>query len=347
MSYTDTTLTVQASYTNIHHKQVYDVIAAQLGAHAAWSLVDTVDAVVTTFTYRSFVWKCAAAQSGLTADFYVSFRLRMTTATGLWDTSNSYAQVYLFEGYNSTTHVASKMAMQTSATAQTLNADNTSPATWTLTADRPATAPSIPAWAGLLGQVLTSMRMLTLVAKDAVVVFSNAGSSNQMYAGAMDTLLSGTDDPFPLILAASVTSQGGMTSSTQCFASTRHPKLTGSQASVFAFGPNLGHVGTSGTGFSNGCYLAPSTQGTVNGTLGLSTDTAYSMFLGGPLVSKCCISTTGTGNGSTKGGLRGFFRHVGSCTQNLSLLGDTFTVDGNVWAGMGVSQGSLLETTAA
>lgn len=347
MSYTDTTLSVQASYTNIHQKQVYDVIAAQLGAHAAWSLVDTVDAIVSTLTYRTYVWKCSAAGSGLTADFYVAFRLNFTTSTGLWST-NSYLQVYVWETYNATTHVASKMAMVTSTTAQTLAADGSNSSTWALTADRPATAPNIPAWAGLLTTtVTTSVRMLTLVAKDAVVVFQSGGTATQAYAGAMETLLSGTDDPLPIIVGANASNQGGMVNGAQSVSSIRHPKLTGSQASVFAFSPYWSHQTlNSASTFSNQCFAAPAASAAA-GTLGLSTDTAYPMFLGGPVVSKCCISSSGAGSGSTKGGLRGFFRHIAGCILTTHAFGDTFTVDGAVWAGQGITNGSLLETTAA
>lgn len=350
MSYLDTTLTPAAGYTYVNFKQVYDAIVAQLTAHAGWTFIETVDFISGANTIRSSVWRNDHATSGLSADWFVIFTYQFVTATGVFETTPTGGglRVSMCELYNSTTHVASKPAPMMSATSFTLASDRSHPATWTLTAARPSAIAY-----GFIGPTAntTSWRMLLGVTNDVIYSCGDAPSQTvQTYVGAMESLLSSADDPFPLLLGCSYLAKSSFNisgSSYHFFSGTRHPKLTpGSMTYAFGFTPYYYHAASGSAGFGQGGFSRAASDSSA-GVLGDPTNVNYSMFLGGALVSKCSISSSGANNtGSTRGGLRGFLKYMRAAQLATHSMGDTFDIGGVAYAGMGASLQGLWNTTA-
>lgn len=349
MSYIDTTLTPEAGYTYVNQRQCYDAIAAQLAAHAAWVLVETVDYVPATYTHRTWVWKCKAASSGLPSDFFVTFTARMITATGVWDVTGApYLQMSMGEAYDSGTHTLSKPApVPVLGTAVTIGADLTHPATWVTTAVKPATIAYVGC--GVYSST-TSARLLIGVTSDGVYISCNNGAFSQAYAGAMETLMSATDDPMPVVLTSNMGSSFNLNSYADG-ASTRHPMLTPSASTTYAFGMrhfSYYYLGAGARAMGSQPLLDSTLVGNSSGgTLGDPTNTAWHQFLGGPVASKCCISSGSPGGtGATRGGLRGFYKHFVVAYLATHSFGDTFVIDGKVYVGHGSVNYGLWDTTA-
>lgn len=372
MSYVDTTLTPATGYTYVNNKQFYDALVVQLSAHSAWSFVEQVDFVNGTTTFSSYVWKCSAAQSGLPNDFYVIFRMQYlnTASAGLGYSISVATLVILGEAYNSSTHTLTKYAPAATGSAQPIAADGTNGGSWTLSAALPTTAPNIPFQFPFgpgqqQGTGSTSARLLSVVTRDGIKVtytYATNGNNQQLYVGAIDTFLSSTDDPMPIVIGgyANANNGGNQDNSNQQFSSTRHPKFGGTSTGngdTFRFGPNVGNNSSNNAGLVSGAlfsWIGTNTWGVV----GDPTNFNYSMFLGGAVTTKGCISTTtgqstgATGNnGARLGGLRGTFKDVVGAQTVAHSFGDTFVIGGVAYAGPGTATTSysgngLLDTSA-
>ena len=357
MSFQDITLTPASGYSYVHCGQVYDTIAAQLLAHpsGAWTYVEYVDYVSGANTTRTHVWKCSSAASGLTADFFVLFTLRFTTAGTVYQTAyNSDAMtISLCELYNSTTKVASKYAPHAnSGSSTTINSDGSHPGTWTLTAARPANQPNYLAWS-YMGPVSnsTAFRFIVAVTKDVLFVAQGGTNPVWTYAGAFETILGTTLDPFPVGLAV-----GGNTTNYSTFSSssstgyllssTRHPDQSGAQTYRFGFNYYSYFVGGASMDTRVGNLLSVISVGNAGGTLGDASDTGWSRWNNGVITAKICVSACGGGTGATKGGHRGYLKYLLTCTLAAHSFGDTFQVAGKQFVGFGFVYSGLWDTTA-
>lgn len=360
MTYADTTITPATGYTNVHAKQCYDAVASVLTAKGApWSFVESVDYVSGTTTWTTYVWKCAASGSGLSADFYVAFQVKQVS--GLYVTADGF-RVLLFETYSAATHTAGKIAQSGNTTTVTIAADGTSPNTWITNTNLPQSGSNSPMAVGTgpSGSVATSYRMLILVASDAIIIWGQAsgGTLYPVYAGAIDTVLSSADDPLPLLLQGGgnqhAASQGW--SPTYGYgASTRMPKLAGQTLGVVfgIFATSTFHATNHPSSWSTGGLLNRTTYTTQSGSLGNPGDTNADLYQGGGVpVSRICISTCGNQvNAANRGGHRGFMRHMVSVSCAVHSMGDTFTIDGATWVGSGTGgmttpQYGLMDTSA-
>lgn len=357
MTFQDITLTPASGYSYVHCGQVYDTIAAQLLAHpsGAWTYVEYVDYVSGANTTRTHVWKCSSAASGLTADFFVLFTLRFTTAGTVYQTAyNSDAMtISLCELYNSTTKVASKYApFANSSTSTTINSDGSHPGTWKLTAARPASQPNHTAWVymGPLSN-LTSLRFIVAVTKDVLFVAQGGTNPVWAYAGAFETTLGTTLDPLPVGLAVggyttnySTFSVSGSTS--HVLSSTRHPSQSGAQTYRFGFSYYSYFSPGASMDTRAGNLLSVISVGNAGGTLGDASDTGWSLWNNGVIAAKICISACGGGTGATKGGHRGYLKYMLACTLATHSFGDTFQVAGKAFVGFGSAYYGLWDTTA-
>lgn len=340
MSYLDTTLTFEAGYTQVNHRQVYDVIAAQMAALPAWTFIESVDVINGADTFRIFIWRNNKAVSGLTKDWHVAFQYRFTTAGTVYETGSIIGtRIFMFEDYNATTHVASKIATQQSGTIVALQADQTHPMTWDLTASSRPTAAGAAVSFSYIGPtaLTTSYRLLSVISKSTIILESPTGTIMQSYIGAFDTLLSATDDPIPLLMSCSLSAQYALFGSSENGSSTRHPTLAaGDWAFLFAmhFDTSYGTPTQSWFG-SSPLYSYPSA--TYQELLGDPSNTKWSKYLGGVRMSPCPISMhqTNSSLSSTKGGHRGYLRHVMHAPLAVHSAGDTFSVNGAVYVGLG------------
>lgn len=351
MSFLDTTLTPESGYTHVNYKQVYDTIAAELTADGNWTYIESVDFVSGANTIRSFVWRCNASGNDLPNDFFVIFTATFVTATGLYLTSaGTGLRIVLCEEYNTSTKVASKCAPVMSTSSITLASDRTHPTTWNLGAALPTAGTTAVAYA-FIGPVTvtTAYRIIISVTKDVLFLASPVGPC-QVYVGAIDTLLSSTDDPMPIVLGTNFLTYASFNTTAatyHCFSSTRHPLMTPG-AITHAFGHTAAsyHVGSGAAGFGSGPFADPARL-TGAGVIGDPANTGFSLFLGGAVVSRACISTSGsTQTGSTRGGLRGFLKHVRSARLATHSFGDTFDVDGRPHVAFGTTDMGLWDTAA-
>lgn len=354
MSYTDVLLTYDSAggYGGVHCKQKYDAIATALAAHASWSLVDTVDFVSAPNTIRSYVWKCAAAGSGLPADFFVVFTLSFTTATNVWAVTGTFGspQISLGEGYNSTTKVFSKYSTVTGTSNMTLGADLTNPSTWTLTATRNVTAPGNVFWTAIdAAGNYTSMRLLIQVGPSHFIASTYyAAAPKAVYVGAIDSVMNSTDDPMPLFIAfsdaaASVGNAQNSSATMQGASPTRMPKQTPGAAmntQVYQYAYGSQHAASQSTWAAGGLYA--NTTSAAGGTIGDPSNTSWSLFLSGVLLSPIGLVTSGNnGVASLRGGMRGTLKGVVACYLAAHTTGDTFTAGGVTYAACGVASAQV------
>jgi hypothetical protein len=344
MSYTDTTITPASGYTYVHQGQVYVAIATALGAHAAWSLVDTVDYVNTTFTNRSYVWKCSMTYSGLPKDFYVIFQVKFTTIGTVYATNNDGWCVRMFLAEDYSAGVAGRVAKYDNGISYTLPSDNSS----NVSATNVSTSPFF----GAIGPTanLTSYRMFIGITNDVLFFADNTVYSGatvpETYIGVIDSVMNSTDDYMPIVIG-SIHSAASYAYWVGNFSATRHPKLTpGTQTFSFGFSAaNAGGNPTQWTPFGAGSMLSL-THGTLGD--GVSGD----LFSGGNvIVSRCGISSNNYANPTNKtnlqnGGLRGYLRHMIVCYTATHSPGDTFSVAGNAYLGLGSYYNGLWDTTA-
>lgn len=341
MTYVDVTLTPEATYSFVNARQVYDVVAGAMTTHPAWDFVEFKDATNGP-TYRRYVWKCTAAQSGLSADFYVVFEVPFVTTNTVWAT-NQTIRVWMGETYSA--GVLGKFA--TNNTSVTLASDLTNPATFTLTTFAlPGSLLSVTNRFGLSADT-TSLRIVALVAKDSLVLTraanasGTAGTANLLYVGAYDSLMAPAVDPLPIIIL-------GTSSSSSPFpggGATRAPTMTPATAYADVFAVQAG--GSSvviGVGGWSDSLLTNS-----RGTLGSAADTAWFKNMGGIVASRLivfpgCVAASC----STLGLLRGHLKNVWGAVLATHSYGDTFLVDGKVCVGTGTSgQAAVINTEAA
>lgn len=350
MTYSEPNLVTDSAggYSSINCKQRYDAIATVMTANGNWTLVDTVDYVSSPNTYRRFVWKCATPGNGLAADFYLVFECAFITATGLWvqgTASGSAPWVSMGEAYNSTTKVLSKHATNVS-TAAAIASDMTHPGTWTLTAIRTLAMAASPH----LSSAMTSEKMCILVTGGTIVIFTGTGANTgiEFYAGVFDSVMTTTDDPMPIFLGAGPSTQGNMSSGSQG-STTRSPKLVSGTSYGYLnmhTWQSAHYAGSSQLRMDQGAYSTIDTQG---GTLGDPSSTSWHLYLGGVRTTRVCLATSGVGlTGSTRGGLRGFLRHIAIANGIAHATGDVFTIDGKAHAGRGGALGAapFLDKTA-
>lgn len=368
MSYTDTSFTAASGYTYIHAKQVYDQFATQLGTHAAWSFVESVDYVNGTTTITTYVWKCSAAVSGLSADFYIGFQVY--AISGVYQTavvsSISPLTLVLFEQYNSTTHTASKMATYPVSSSQTTAADATNTSTWVLNTARPSNQPNYVTWANAgPAQSSTGGRLLLLVTPTGVTGgYRDSAASpimHQFYLGAFDSLLNSTDEPLALVCFQGLSgSTGAFNQNGVLGSTTRHPKrgsYTGSY--LFGVGPYYGFTNNGPSSLSNSFIggapvlaisyaLVTGGNNAAGGVLGYSAETQVNLFTGSVPASRLCFSQFNLfgGNASTLGGMRGYFKNWLGAPLAAHSFGDTFTIDAKTYVGFGTSGAGVMDTTA-
>ncbi len=349
MTFVDTTITPEAGYTYINHRQMYDMVASGMTTHPAWDYVESVDAISGAVTYRRYVWKCRADQSGLMADFFVVFEVPFLTATGQitgWYTGSSgqYIRVYMGETYAA--GVLGKFASNSNSI--TLAADLSNPATFTLaTYAVPTTLNNVTNGFGMNADT-TSLRFYCVVAKDVLLIsraFNASGGSpagsNTLYVGAYDSLLSPVDDPFPIIILGTNYSSGTWYGG----GATRAPTFTPSTAYTDVLTVLNGFPGSSSLSMGAGGSWALSTNLT-QGTLGSPATTTWYKTAGGPLVSRLFISTACTAaNASTKSLFRGYLKYAYGGNLATNAYGDNFLVDGKVMVS-NAGTALLLDTTA-
>lgn len=368
MSYTDTSFTVQNGYTYVHNKQFYDAIAAQLGTHAAWSFVESVDYVNGTVTQTTYVWKNLSTVSGLIKDYYVGFTTYATS--GVYSTQVG-VRVTLFEDYNSTTHVAGRFANRGNSTAMTLQSDGSCPYTWTLNTALPAGDPNgIHAMTfgpnstnGGSTQGYTTYRMLAVVSNTTIALMINginASVQGTLYVGAFDSVLSSALDPLPLILGGSGSGPNGALPNViingSVYATTRHPSL-GGQSITFANCHTNGAYAQDNNGGQQGWWESGGTlgglqQAGIHPQLGGTGDSQAGLWIP-VLVGRATLWTapnSAPATPSTRGGFHGTLKHIGVAVSATHAFGDTFLVDGAPYAGWGAPSSNslicLLDTTA-
>jgi hypothetical protein len=346
MTYVDVTLTPEATYTYVNCRQVYDAIAGAMTTHPAWDFIESVDAVSGGTTYRRYVWRCTAAQSGLSANFFVVFEVPFTTATGPvtgWATT-TLVRVYLGETYAA--GVLGKFA--TNATSVTLAADLTNPATFTQTTyTQPASLWNTNNTFGV-NAVVTSYRFICLVTNDAAVMTRNENlTASLLYAGAYASVMSAAVDPLPIVLLGRNVTGGTYGGG----GATRAPTFTPATAytevfqvsSNYASGNNIGENSNAWELFT----LSQIPGGGAAGALGSAANVFWFKNLGGPVVSRLGIYPAVTnGQQSAKGIFRGYLKNVYGANAAAHAFGDTFIVNGKVHVGLGATVGAVLDTEA-
>lgn len=346
MSYVDTTLVPASGYSYVHTKQVYDMIAAQLGAHAGWTFIESVDYVAAPNTTTTYVWRCNSATSGLPANFFVGFSLTFTTIGPVYQTSG-LVSMSLFEKYDSSTDTASYPATANSGASIVVTSDNAHPGTWVLSTARPNSGANYWDFRNCnSSNQVTFQRFLNVVSNTNICMNWLVGTSpNQAMSGALETALSAVDDPMPLLLYGNsgLFAAGGST--------TRHPKITGAAVSVFGLmAGGIFYYSNSYLAVANTPLLNPVVSG---GQLGNSGDSSVNLFTGGTVpVSKCCVAMahytypSPPYTQSTRGGLRGYFKHFLSASTVAHSFGDTFQIEGRVYVAFGSSSYGLMDTQA-
>lgn len=356
MSFGISALGPEAGYSQVNVRQIYDVIATAISGQG-WTLVDTVDFIVTTTTYRRYVWKAPLAITGLPNDFHVIFEARFTTIGTVWSVNSDALRVFVCQDYDVSTNVGSKFVTAASATSITLNSDLTAPTSWDLDAALPSTAGAIPLHMGLNVSNSASASILVAARADHFVASNGlAGTTtySQIYVGAIESEMSSSDDPMPVVLAGANNSSTFATNTNatnsnplgQLVGFLTHPKLTpgGSYAYVFQGNYSIGHL-------SNGAVAGPMMVSETTWTQAqLGTGGVAPLFLGAGVV-KVPVSTSGnTQTAVTRGGRRGYLKGV-RCTGQIIGTGmhDTYTIDGNlhysIYSGGLTSQGALVDST--
>lgn len=351
MSFIDTTITPAAGFTYVNNGQMYDAIATQLAAHAAWSLVDTVDYVSGVTTTRNYVWKCSSLVSGLPLDFYLDFQVDFTTIGTVYSTNSSTSfRVFMFERYDVSTKTASYGACEVTSTAVTITADNSHPGTWVLTTAFPNVLTNQWRYKYIGSTASTAVRLLISVTAKRIQVMWDKTVLGWVYVGAFDPILSAADDPMPLIMLGT----GGNVSSSGV--TTRHPKLApGSYMYIFQMMQNVYYLLNASNPSVNVPAYAPLYSATLlatqAGTLGDPTSTWNNMFNNSVLMCRCPVAMASSMNSagyyaSNRGSIRGFLSHVLATSLPVHSYGDTFVVDGKVYVGAGqVNNWGVLDTT--
>lgn len=277
--------------------------------HSAWSLVES---STTSGALPVDVYKCAAAGSGLSADFYVAV---YQSAASLF--------LQIAEGYNSSTHRPKRCALNASTALQTLQADGgLMPATteidWAAGTYNPGGG-ALSAFALATIAPAVTDDYFIVVAKDGLAL-SIRTAAQLIYAGAYDSLLPtpATNDPLPLCVWKSNASGAAL----------RQP-MKGSASIGLA-----GNLNGSGNGqVPNAALLNNWNLGTV----GAAATDNFDFYVGNPTADKFGIQNSWTPGSATvgrniNGWLRGSFRLVrGIAVPVGAIWNDTATVDGTTY----------------
>jgi len=293
-------------------------------SNSAWSLVES-----TTMNAGAIpcdVYKCAAAQSGLSADFYIGVMQ-----------SGAQLAIAIAEGYNTSTHKPKRPAVLATSALQSLQSDGgVLPATqeidWWNGSYNPGggalSAIASNANSGSMAPATTDDYQI-VVAKDMVLLYIRT-AANILLAGAYETAVPtpGTNDPLPILQAKSQTSTFAGT-----FA-TRQP-LSASASRGYACNCN----GKAASDSTSSLYAAsaPTDTGWANlgalgGAVGDSFD-KYSVATGAqalkvPVLNSYAAVSATLGR-DLNGWLRGYFKYIRYITGTSGFaVGDTCTVDG-------------------
>lgn len=293
--------------------------------NSAWSLVES-----TTMNVGAIpcdVYKCAAAGSGLSADFYVGVM-------------QSGAALYfgLAEGYNASTHKPRRPAMVATSALQTLQADGgLMPSTQELdwyngTYNPGGGALNVPVTGGMSLLPSVTDDYMIAVAKDAVYLLIRT-ASKFLYAGAYDTNVPtpATNDPLPIVTGC------GSASGTAATYATRLP-LSGSASRGWACNVNGKTSGDLGSGNSLNqstsvdSVWASFPQSVLGGTAADQYDKYWQPA--GVQAFRVTLFNSYTQNSATlgrdlNGWIRGWVRHIRyiQLVATASTM-DTCTVDG-------------------
>lgn len=346
MSYLDTVLTPLAGQSYVLNSQIYDTIAGQLTAHPNWEFVETVDYVSGTTTYRTRIWRCLTAGSGLSKPFHVFFTETLSNGLSYTSGSTAYLMVGVFEDWDAVGKIASKpVAQQYSAPFAPVLADGAHPGTWGVSSATSPTASDNTWVTGYVGNAgnYTSTRLILLVRPDHFVYATNS-AVRYYYVGAYDPV-PGLPNDFPLCVTTSNYSYSRHVNSMGGVGFSRHPMVTGAQSRSFGGSPARTFAASTSMNFFDG---AEDVNYNNNGvTLGSSTSD-WDLFAGGATVCRICISHTTNTSGYFKqiGGRRGYLKGGGIANAVSHQFGDTFQIDGKPWVSIsGSTIGGFWDTT--
>lgn len=226
-------------------------------SNPAWSVVEYTTCGGSN-NYPCDVYKCSAAVSGLSADFYVALMQ-----------VNGTLYVGLAEGYNTTTHMPKRPAMIGSSAAQPLQSDGgllpaSTEMDWYLGKFNPGGG-NMSVCAVSPGTVNTTDTYAISVQADGIILTIGSYGS-LVYAGAYESkvLNAAVNDPLPIFISGGVSGNSIYAYS----AATRHPML-GSQSVQFACALGDGRSGD----YYGAIIYGLSNAGTVLGANGLDVST--------------------------------------------------------------------------
>lgn len=305
------TFTALAS-TTVAATTIRTQMQTTIPTHPAWSFIESV--AIGGGGVTCDVYKCAAAGSGLSADFYVAVMQQTGTLT-----------FGLAEGYNTSTHKPKRPALGSVAAASTLQSDGgIMPATteidWFNGQYNPGGGLITANQTANITPAVTD-DYLIVVAKDNLALTIRTPGYH-LQAGAYETFVPtpATNDPLPLaLLRPGSTAAGSGTA-------LRMP-LCGSAASIqFACALN----GANGTGQAANLILNNWNVGTV----GAAVADNFDRYVGNPTADKFAVQNSWANGSATSGRnivgwLRGAWRLIrGIASPAGTVWGDTATVDG-------------------
>ena len=251
---------------------VRDVIHATLGLHANWEFIEDYTAV-SGVVYR--IWKCKAAGNAAATDFHVAL-----SGAGIeyW--------VRAFEGWNTTTKLASKPVTNTNTTVE---ADGSLAGTFGI-----EDSGVFPVYDGIYPAFTTASTYACLVDANRLIMSitysATAGQGTGLYVGLIESLLDPADDPMPLVSVWGSAYLAGIFGG-----ASRHPLKLSSGADNWAF--RLPVPTTAEAVYGYACPVNP-----INAAWSQS-------FWGAGLLGRATVISKGA-RGSY-GGLRGILRGVG------------------------------------
>lgn len=284
-------------------------------ANSGWTTAE--DSVVGSLSFRYLALKCAAASSGLGADFYVLFVRSNVGAVN----------VFLGETYNTSIHTLGKFPPASGLTI-TPQSDGSVSSTIAPSANGTPTPSGAPTWFSAIPWAAGSAsgEFFLVAYPDHLALYvasSAAGFQQPWYIGAFTSLVTSaaTNDPMPVALV-----QMPAVSSVQITgSSTRHPLRAGASTSNgYALGSPVSNVGAApgwaaqyplilGLGYNEGDLM----QG---GTLPLSEALVF-------------FAATTAATAATLGYLRGKYNNLRLMATPPSggVPGDVFSYNGTHW----------------
>ena len=209
-----TTGTINAANAGAVGLAMAEKIRDDVVAHIAWDLVEEYTPASSLATW--YVFKCLAAQSGLSNDFFVI--LCRTIGSG-------ELRMFICEGYNSSTHVASGHTTPGQATNYTYDSVGRRPETYTLSTAVLASSGTGPLYHSWVPSGVSTKWWIT-VDNDGFTVAFNGASNSFFHVGAYIPLTD-LSNPMPICLIGLTPQNEG------CL--TRNPAV----ASITEFGMSL------------------------------------------------------------------------------------------------------------